>query len=81
MSSGQPRVEKGHRPLENQVSSTSSSCRSSVAPHSAQALGSCLATVTCPFGQYHAGIRCPHQSWRDTHQSRMPSIQVKKVLA
>ena len=27
-SSGQPRVEKGHRPEENQVSSTSGSCRS-----------------------------------------------------
>ena len=32
--------------------------------------GSAL-TVTCPAGQYQAGMRWPHHSWRDTFQSRM----------
>ena len=37
-------------------------------------------TVTCPSGQYHAGISCPHQSWRETHQSRMFFIHSSYVF-
>ena len=44
-------------------------------PHSAHASGSDSTTVMCPSGQYQTGIRWPHQSWRDTHQGRIESIQ------
>ena len=64
-------VEKGHRPEENQVSSTSSSWRSSPFPQVAHCAGAWRATVTWPSGQYQAGIWCPHQSWRLMHQSWM----------
>src|SRR3546814_8856475 len=33
------------------------------------------------IGPYHAGIRCPHQSWRETHQGWIFSIQLKKVFS
>src|SRR3546814_7697845 len=33
------------------------------------------------WGPNHAGIRCPHQSWRDTHQGWIFSIQLKKVFS
>ena len=75
VSSGQPRVANGQSADENHVSRTSSSRRSSIEPHSAQAPGSDSATVTCPSGQYHAGIWCPHQSWREMHHGRIASIQ------
>ena len=39
VSSGQPSVANGQSADENHVSSTSSSCRSSVEPHSAHAVG------------------------------------------
>src|ERR1043166_6740463 len=69
--SGQPRVEKGQRPLLNQVSSTSVSWRSLAEPHCGHVLGSSRATVMCLFSQYQAGTRWPHQSWCEMHQSRM----------
>ena len=58
------------------MSSTSVSWRISSLPHFAQAVGSSLATVMSPqWSQNQAGIRCPHQIWREMHQSRMFSIQ------
>ena len=69
MSSGQPSVANGQSADENHVSSTSVSWISSVEPHSAQASGAVSAQVTCPSGQYQIGIWCPHQIWREMHQS------------
>src|SRR5262245_43621507 len=74
--SGQPRVEKGQSPEENQVSSTSGSWRN--APPQEHAGGSWRATIVVPHAsQYQAGMRCPHHSWREMHQSWMFSIQPK----
>ena len=43
-----------------------------------QALGAERATISSPHpSQYQTGIRCPHQIWRDTHQSRMFRIHSK----
>src|SRR5258708_39851856 len=76
--SGQPSVEKGHSPELNHVSRTSESCSRFVDPHVAHFAGASRATVTCLFSlQYHAGIRCPHQSCRDSVQSRIFLIQLK----
>src|SRR6266550_3187682 len=79
VSSGHPSVEKGHSAEENQVSSVSGSCSIAEEPQAAHASGSSSATVTWPSGQYHAGMRCPSQSWREMHQSRMFSIQSRYV--
>ena len=38
-------------------------------------------TVTWPSGQYQAGIRWPHHSWRETFQSRMLVIQCSQVFS
>jgi hypothetical protein len=62
---------------ENQVSSTSSSCRTAP-PQAGQAVRSVRLTLIRAqrsLSQYHTGIRWPHQSWREMHQSRMPSSQ------
>jgi hypothetical protein len=68
-------VENGHSAEENHVSSTSSS-RRSAPPHFGQPSRSSRETWTEPSAsQYHAGMRCPHQSWREMHQGRMLSIQ------
>ena len=75
VSSGQPSVENGHSAELNQVSSTSSSWRSDVAPQVPHAAGAARATVMCSSGQNHAGMRCPHHSWREMHQSLMLVIQ------
>src|SRR4029077_4265555 len=76
--SGQPSVENGHSPELNQVSRTSGSCSRFVDPHVAHFAGASRITVTCLFSlQYHAGIRCPHQSCRDNVQSRIFLIQLK----
>ncbi len=57
VSSGQPSVENGHSPDENQVSSTSGSCRR-VPPHFGHALGSVRETWIEPsVSQYQAGMR------------------------
>jgi hypothetical protein len=71
-------VVKGHRAEENQVSSTSSSWVRSDEAQPWQVVGSSTETMTVPQSrQYQAGMRCPHQIWRDTHQSRRFSIQLK----
>ncbi len=33
--------------------------------------------TTCPSGPYQTGMRWPHQSWREMHQSYMLSTQLK----
>ncbi len=72
MSSGQPRVENGHRADENQVSSTSSSW---VQPAGGESSGPKQASS--PSGEYQTGIRCPHHSCRLMHQSRRLSTHWK----
>ena len=75
MSSGHPRVENGQRPDENHVSSVSGSWRTGP-PHFGHAPRSSFDTCTEPSAsQYHAGMRWPHQSWREMHQGWMFSIQ------
>src|SRR5450756_3001249 len=82
--SGQPRVEKGHRPELNQVSKMSSSWRNSAAgrPHTSHADGPAGAAVTevWPSGQYQAGIRWPHHSCLLMFQSRISVIQCSQTL-
>src|SRR5713101_8045609 len=69
--SGQPSVEWHHSADENHVSSTSSSCLSDATdfPDVCAASKAERATVMLPASSYHAGIRWPHQSWREMHQS------------
>src|SRR4249920_3398043 len=67
----QSSVENGHRADENQVSRTSSSCTRGLPCASAFASVSSCATYTLPLLSYHAGMRWPHQSWREMHQSWM----------
>jgi len=56
-------------------------CVMLVDPHFAHAVGVSRATVTCAHAlQYQAGISCPHQSWREMHQSWMLVIQCMYVL-
>src|SRR5512141_785213 len=75
-------VEKGQRPEENQVSSTSASCLIPELPQALQAVGSSLVTVILPqSSQYQAGMRCPHQICREMHQSWIFSIQSKYVFS
>ena len=75
---GQPSVENGHSAELNQVSRTSGSCSRLADRHVAHFAGVSRATVTCLFSpQYHAGMRCPHQSCRDSVQSRMLRIQLR----
>src|ERR1039457_6806314 len=74
-------VENGNRPELNQVSSTSLSCSIRDDPQWEQISGAVRVTVNWPHSaQCHAGMRWPHQSWREMHQSRMLSIQWKYVL-
>ncbi len=64
------------RARSNQVSRTSSSCHNSDEKHLGHFSGVVRETMGSePHAQYHAGIRCPHQSWREMHQSLMFSIQ------
>src|SRR5450756_1857161 len=68
---------------ENQVSKTSGSRRNARTPHVPHTDGSGspdLGTVTWPSGQYQAGISWPHQSCRETHQSRMFRIHSSYVF-
>ena len=73
---GQPRLEKGTSQDENQVSSTSSSWRTAP-PHAGAGVdvrrGSRSVRPQPSDSQYHTGMRWPHQSWREMHQSRMLS--------
>src|SRR3970040_2881295 len=82
---GQPSVKNGQRPELNQVSKRSGSWISSATglPHSAQAVGppSTSETVTWLSGQYQAGIRWPHQSWRLTFQSWIEVIQCSQTFS
>ena len=65
-------------PEENQVSSTSGSC-STGPPQAGQAASdSSTVTIVSPHcWQYQTGMRCPHQSWREMHQSWMFSSQLR----
>src|SRR5437867_12536232 len=78
VASGQPGVAWHHSADENQVSSTSSSCRSARAgwPAFFAASSALCATKTLPASSYHAGMRWPHQSWREMHQSCTFSSQL-----
>ena len=74
--SGQPRVENGQSQEENQVSRTSVSCFKLWLWHFGHSVASSLDTIISPqSSQYHTGILCPHQSWREIHQSLIVSIQ------
>jgi ATP-dependent Lon protease len=73
---GQPRTANGQSPEENQVSSTSSSCSNAPPPHFLHADGALRPAMYSPQpSHFQTGILCPHQSWREMHQSRMFSIQ------
>src|SRR2546427_7629783 len=79
VSCGQPSVEWHHSADENQVSRTSSSCLSALAglPAFFAASSALRATKTLPASSsYHAGMRWPHQSWREMHQSCTFSSQL-----
>src|SRR5262249_5496854 len=71
VSLGHPNVEWHHSADENHVSSTSSSCLSALTglPDLFAASSGLRATKMLPSVSYHAGMRWPHQSWRDMHQS------------
>src|SRR5260370_18852971 len=83
VSPGQPSVESGHRPELNHVSSTSGSCSSFSPPHfehfsgglAGTAWPSTIATresragIIPPQGPCQIGIRWPHPSSREMHQS------------
>ena len=63
------------------MSSTSSSWRIDFDPHLPHSVGSTRATVTWSQSlQNQAGMRCPHQSWREMVQSLMLVIQCMYVL-
>src|ERR1700692_261793 len=74
-------VENGHSAELNHVSSTSGSCVSLPEPHFVHFDGVSRATIiSAQSPQCQAGIRCPHQSCREIHQSRMLYIHSKYVL-
>ena len=69
---GQPKTVKGSRPEENQVSRTSVSWMMSVESQVPQACGRVAGDGDAWQAlQCHAGMRWPHQSWREMHQSWM----------
>src|SRR5579883_2975854 len=70
-------VENGHRAELNHVSNTSGSCLSVLDPHLVHFVGGVRDTMISPHSQYHAGMRCPHHTWREMHQSRMLRIHSK----
>src|ERR1700722_17479871 len=71
-------VENGQSAELNQVSSTSGSCVILPEPHFAHFVGVSRDTMISLHSlQYHAGIRCPHQSCREMHQSRILRIHSK----
>src|SRR5579875_3361 len=68
--SGQPSVANGQSAELNQVSSTSVSSLSALTWHREHFVGVSRAVITSPHpSQYQTGIRCPHQSCREIHQS------------
>src|SRR5579871_4615343 len=75
-------VENGQRLELNQVSSTSVSCSMRADEQCAQAAGVSRDTVILwQSAQCQAGMRWPHQSWREITQSRIFSIQWKNVFS
>src|SRR5258708_39592886 len=71
-------VEKGQSAELNHVSSTSGSCVSLLEPHFVHFAGAWRATIiSLQSPQYQAGMRCPHHSCREMHQSRMLRIHSK----
>src|SRR4030095_10412173 len=44
------------------------------------ASASVSATWALPSSSYHAGMRWPHQSWRETHQGWIFSSQLNQVF-
>src|SRR5258706_13360517 len=71
-------VEKGQSAELNHVSSTSGSCVNLLEPHFVHFAGTWRATIiSLQSPQYHAGMRCPHHSCREMHQSRMLRIHSK----
>src|SRR3989344_730072 len=76
--SGNPNVAKGQRALENHVSRTSSLCFISQFLQIGHCAGFSIDTINSSFSwQNQAGIWCPHQSWREMHQSLTFSSQSK----
>ena len=75
---------KGHSHEENQVSRQSSSCRSCAFGIEKLSIEHFLLPPLLlpllqnrPLSSYHAGILCPHHSWREIHQSLIFSIQCR----
>ena len=65
------------------MSSTSSSWRRTTLcrrPAFAPLPASFSATKTLPSASYHAGMRWPHHSWRETHQGWIFSSQLNQVF-
>ena len=57
------------------------SCTRSLLPHLVHLVGTSTDTIISPQAwQYQTGMRCPHQSWRLMHQSRIFSIQFRYTL-
>ena len=69
VSSGQPSVENGQRPDENHVSSTSGSWRTAAALRARGEVSCARRAWSRPCRSTTPGIRWPHQSWREMHQS------------
>ena len=64
------------------MSRVSGSCSRSVPPHCSQAVGVSSATVMWPqASQVQAGMRWPHHSWREMHQSWMLVSQCSQTPA
>ncbi|OQA84560.1 MAG: hypothetical protein BWY28_02882 [bacterium ADurb.Bin236] len=79
--SGQPRVDSGHSPELNHVSSTSLCWAKSFEPHFGHASMSSIEHERVPQEpQSHTGIRWPHHNCLDMHQSRMFSSQSRYTL-
>ncbi len=79
---GHPNTLTGSSPDENHVSRTSVSCVISADPQCPHLSGSCRATVILWHAlQCHAGMRWPHHSCREMHQSWMFSIQFRYVFS
>ena len=64
--------------LDELTGLSTSLSRVTVPWHAGQEETSSRLTITSPqASQYQTGMRCPHQIWREMHQSRMFSIQSK----
>src|SRR3989344_4504191 len=74
---GQPKVDKGQSPEENQVSRTCSSCFQPAPGFSIDT----FISATCPelVKGYQTGILCPHQRLREIHQSWISASQSVRI--